>query len=907
MRRRKEDDDIYISMAAHNEKETKTTTNGRKWDSAIRLREKAFGAKGIWADLDVKPDQPDKAYPSTEDALKDLKRFRDEANFPPPNVVVLSGTGGVHVYWTFDCTLSVDDWQPRANALTHALKAHNVKHDSQCTVDPVRLLRVPETWNAKQTPHLPVKLAKCEADYPLQQIDDALAPYFGKSAPAQESKAPNVNDELSGGITTHKAALRKAGDVAAVCPWFAEVLTTGGERDSNPLWFDALTVAYYCEDSETLVHDLSNKHPGYHPDETTEKFSTIKKDRDARPGLGWTKCQTIQSHGAAQCASCPLLAKHLSPLNHAKIVPPAIALSDFPEPFYRGDKTGYVLRRGADGEADEVVCEYKIFDAWVSPGDKWQLHFKFETGGAGVQHCKLDFASTASDQALTSSLAGQGFTVASKHTKAFMVSFMKQLQSARETVSSAQAFGWFADAGKTNSFIFNGVRFTPEGNKRAAHPSERAAAIYTPQGEASHWLELVRLVNRQKRPALDMFIAAAFAAPLLYFTGEPGVVLGGWSSESGVGKTTALSIAAAVWGHPKLGQMGLTDTENSADARMREILHLPLQWDEIRTAEEQAKFAHLIFAVTRGNSKGRAKRDGTMAATSSFKTSISYASNSSMVDIVNEINKTSAAGNMRFFEVRVAPVVLPTDTDRIDDLRVHLENNYGWAGLAYAKFLGENVDKVHNEVRAAMVTLNSKLNRTNDERYWIAHIATQILGAHYANKLGLTEIDVPALKAFLVDELQRMRAEGKVASNDFALPVNLVRMLADFLREKRARNTLFTDKLWLTKGKPRKDAIKLRFEGREVERMEALQVHVATDQKLIRISEQAFGEWLKFKKYDRKPTTDAMQRTLGARRVTGGILGAGTRFALTGFQEPLWELAVAGTELENYVDWDTEP
>src|SRR5436190_16739532 len=139
--KRDELDDLYVSMGAAKEYDVKKSERKSKWAPPTALREKnnVVGLKAIFADLDVK----EKGYATTNDAIIALVAFCEVIALPKPNVVVASGTGGVHVYWTFDETISGDDWQQRADALVNALIKHGVKCDTGCSKDRTRLLRVP--------------------------------------------------------------------------------------------------------------------------------------------------------------------------------------------------------------------------------------------------------------------------------------------------------------------------------------------------------------------------------------------------------------------------------------------------------------------------------------------------------------------------------------------------------------------------------------------------------------------------------------------------------------------------------------------------------------------------------------------------------------------------------------------
>lgn len=906
----KQKHDVYMAMGSYVATKELLDGRGKRYEVADREKNNLYAHKALWIDLDVKGT----GYPDTRSAIRALMEFCKAISLPEPNVIVLSGTGGAHCYWTLDCTLSVVDWKARAVALCNALIAHGVKFDSQCTADSVRILRVPETFNAKQTPYLPVTMKRCEPDYTLAEIDGPLAPYFGKAvAPTSQSSEPDENDELSGGIVLGKAAKRRAEDVALVCPLFKQSLETHGEHDSEPVWFAMLGISHYCEESDKIAHDVSSSHPGYLYEETEQERKRLADDRERNPSIGWSSCASIalMTGAAAVCGSCPNMTLGKSPLALTSPPAPPVTPEALPVGYNRHPQTKFIWKQAGivDGKQEPAECilKYDIFDAWMSPGE-WALHFKYNTGGAGVQEVVLPGADAQSEQ-ISKTLGRQGMMIDnSMKVRKFMISFMQQLQSAKDTVANAQAFGWYDKDGVIDGFIYGGIRYTPKGPGRAVRGPINLASIYTPTGNIDPWKKAVSLINKQMRPSVDVIIATAFAAPLVPFTGlDGGFAVGAWEPGGGAGKSTALNLATAVWGHPQTGKMGLNDTEAAFHGRAATLRNLPLCWDEVKLPQQE-KFAKILFEVTSGKSRNRARRDGSPAESFSVQTCVTYTLNIPMIDKVREVERSTTASEMRIFEYRTPPMEKNPENlavgDALKPLMVDLRNNYGRAGEIYAQFLGENAEMVKQEVEQTVRILTGRLQHNYDERFWVAAVATILLGAKYANKLGLTEIDIPNLKAFLFEEFVKLQDHKKTAPNDFAKAENIVTVLADFLREKRAENTVFTDKILLGRGKPGKDAVKLVSDGPESTRIKAVQVHVAVDQKIIRFGDAPFGEWLKKKEISKATILEAMQRLLSARRITGGVLGGGTRFAQTGFKEPLWELAVTGTPLDEHIEWE---
>jgi hypothetical protein len=68
-----------------------------RYPTADRKRKNVIYSKVLYMDLDVKPNEPDKAYASTEEMEKDFDRFIRESGLPYPTLIVRSGTGATRV------------------------------------------------------------------------------------------------------------------------------------------------------------------------------------------------------------------------------------------------------------------------------------------------------------------------------------------------------------------------------------------------------------------------------------------------------------------------------------------------------------------------------------------------------------------------------------------------------------------------------------------------------------------------------------------------------------------------------------------------------------------------------------------------------------------------------------------
>lgn len=481
------------------------------------------------------------------------------------------------------------------------------------------------------------------------------------------------------------------------------------------------------------------------------------------------------------------------------------------------------------------------------------------------------------------------------------MSFLKKLRDSAGSIVRCEPVGWHHHKGELKGFAYNGILYTKDGEKQAQNMQPEMRANYTPIGDASVWTSAVRILNAQKRPALDTLVLSAFASPLLQFAHQSGVSLGGWSNETGVGKTTALRIAQAVWGHPVRASGGLNDTANATFQRAGLTRNLPLIWDEIKTDKQINAFVDTIFTMTGGREKARLNRLAKAAPQGEWQTILTYASNSSMFDAVVAGTRTTTAGHVRIFEFKVPPVVNEETISTMGPIEQKLNHNFGHAGAIYAKWLGENFDHASKIVGLIYSDLETKWEITQDERYWNAIMAAILAGGLFANQLGLTSVDMQGLKLWMHTEFDRMRALKDTATNDFSKITNIMSTLGQFLAEKRPHNTLRTDIVPAGRGKPPPNSIKLMDEGPIADRLGEIQVQFATVSRIIRIADHALTTWCKREGIPKSAMVEGMTARLGARFCLVR-LGSGTRLA-TPVNIPSWEMLVSGTPLDAALDW----
>lgn len=914
--------DFFCTMSSQLLPDVKVSKAGKPYNAALRLANNAVALKSLFIDIDVK----EGAYANTIGALNALHDFVQAFSLPKPSALVASGSGGLHVHWFLDTPLPRDEWLVLAHALAAAIKDFKLHADTGCTIDSARILRIPDTFNYKSDPPKPVSLLSPRAGtevftFTAERIRRSIEkfvgvtpiPSIGGSLAALPRRAPisdGADDSLGAGI---EEGPRPDLDIAAdKCGFISGALGNRGADLTQPLWFLAGSLTGFTTNGVDDFIRMSDGHSGYDVDDAVATYDRIQRGKN---GAGWPKCATIANSGCASCATCPMLALGKSPLNFGLPVTPEVMLNAIHQPpmgvaissmgeipvGYIYQPSGHVTATKPDPEGNTIfvqVCDYPMINGWIEGEQNNILNFTTVIANR-KRIIRLPLAAITGKELFSKTVSEFGFAIKEqqvKATKEFMVAWVQKLQHIKEAVISTEPFGWVYKPGDNgvDGFAYAGSVWGPGGRASpAAFPDAELAKIYEPHGDLVPWTTVAKIITDQQRPELDAIMASAFGAPLMGLTGHAGVLLSAYSSESGIGKSTAMIAGQAVWGHPVSGMQMLNDTSNSTAKRMGIMRQAPLFWDELKGHESAEKFVQLVFQATGGREKFRMKSDASLARAGEWQTMMISAANMSLTDTFNEVVRDGGSALYRFFEYQVhkgiqGQVSSGMVTRAVDKLR----RNHGQAGLVYAQFLGANFDRVKRETSDMYDALNKHLSGSNPERFWIAAMTAVLMGAKYANELLLTTIDEKRLFQFLVSTLQEMR---RLTSGESVMhsdsPDSVRDLISQFLTESAVRKTVITDTTHTGPGRPHGVNVQII---NDVSKVDEVMVHRVFQDKLIYIRCTPFHKWLKNKKLPERATTKMMVDKMGVRKIRRALaLGTGMQ---TG-QEYVYELDLQHSSL----------
>lgn len=801
-----------------------------------------------------------KSYATKRDALNGWAKFQKASGILAPTKIVDSGNG-YHLYWILNKPIDAIAWEKIAalfKAICIKLELHA---DHVVTADASRYLRVPGSRNYKdpnEPKHVETIYSK-DYDYTVVEFLNSIKHWVGNvtveavtsgdgfgldalngaevpEALKSEQVTEDLYESMGGGYGPKHFEFGKD-----ECLIMQDMLATGGEHYNDPSWKAALNILVWCEDGKDYLHPISDKHPGYSQRETEHKWRFQEKYKNdveggSRKG-GPTTCNKFaQDCGPDLCNQCPHNGRIKTPLSLCKS---PFADEVLPHGFVQNDK-GVWFQPADPDEGMMFVCGFSItdvkrnIDTDTRGNTTTQLTFNVHKGGK-VTPVKLDNSLVIDYRRLYQAMCNQHVQLETAYNPrcnfgTLMNAWSQQLDATNSSIKTQANFGWVSHEGKHGFSVGDSTVWGDGSVTHSVSVDRVMAERYSSRGVLSEWQKPVQFAVDQNRPQINAVIASSFGAPLMKFTGEKGVIMALVSECSASGKTMALSLGGSVWGNPAESFNSMDDTVNSINNKMGTLSNLPMYWDEVRNLKEEVGFSKLLFSLCQGREKTRMTADIKQQHSGSWATIMVATSNESLIGYVDAANPNeSNAGRMRILEFEVG--VIADDTGK--EIFHNLEDNYGIAGRIYAEYLAKNHDKVQTRVRKAQKKIRDTLKCETAERFWVAAMATTIVGAELATELGLVKFNSNQLKKFFTSVLHDNK--GDIVEHRETGSVTSTSDLAQFLNAMTERGIHYED---MDKdGSPIGATLSVGERG-------AVAFEYGAKSKIFKVNKRVFGEWL---------------------------------------------------------------
>ena len=755
----------------------------------VRVRDNVHKIKALWFDIDFKG-----GLSNPTEVVAALREFCNRARMPAPSILTHSGNG-IHAYWPLTTAISYSRWQPLADAFKRAAQDHSLAADLVCTGDPARVLRPIGTRNFKDpaNPKPVVPLFSSGKLFTPDELEDALLGSGGEdgihgAVPAylRGHVADDVNEGLVGGLVGARRVESFIPIIAKKCGVLGHILTVNGEDSSEPEWTAALQLAKHCADGEIYYHSLSEGHSDYTPEDTNEKWQQ-RLENDAGP----TVCDTFAAYRPEVCKACPHRGQIKTPLSLGEEEVVTATGKEFPLKTWRPVEGHMGMERKMFDKANNQYLWEKVLSrSWELDSASsdivsgaYTLTVTSRLGKARPVTVDLSGRLLGDTNTLKKELGENGCPIKQAevtHWIALMTTWLEQIQQKRNVGRSVARLGWVEQrqdddstevlgftAGDT-SFLKNG---DVEENLRISTEYREIARHFLPTGNIEVWNEAANFIADQNNPAFTAILASAFATPLFGFTGMPGAMLTLVSSASGVGKSSVMRTAQAVWGSPTRGMNSTSDTYLSIIRKAAFLKNLPIYWDEIRGEHALEAFYKTAFDIAQGKERTRLNTNAEMREINDWKTMVIGASNESIFDFMGQAGGQSDAATARTFEIEIEPFADPTRASR-NSMFGLLDNNYGRAGNIYSGFIAKHQVAIAASVRSAYEHLYKDWGFHEGERFWCAIVASLLVGAGCAKKAGIVNIDTETLKTYLRNRVGVLRERtGQVMAGSSAREV----------------------------------------------------------------------------------------------------------------------------------------
>lgn len=882
--------DIYHALATFNLADVRNghVIASREVSNAQALRTLVIDADVLAPHSKV----PARCFADRRAAMAWLLAFCNAIDLPLPNLCVDSGFG-FHWYWVLEGALTVAAWQPLAHALRAAMLAHGWSGDTAPTIDAARILRPPGSVNMKSGAAVPVTVSTSTkfqtGDYPVAMLTQALTPWLGvQTAQATGTGGRTATVHMLGPkpahVTGQGAGLNanaaegierrdyKLAQIGLKCAQVGMSLANQGNGDWRDLWeLGHLTLAHFCSDGEAQAHEISRGDPRYTQAGTDAARARIATQADAK-GFGAPTCKKYDDYRPGVCPGCPLWGRLNSPISLGTDD------GDLPDRYRRSVSPERIEM--FSGKGKEAAWKLLMLGNVHSPRLDWlaggghQLTFSYEMSGT-THVLSIKGADVGNPMMLLPLVEKQGIT-ADRHNTGeigdFVAAWISKLRAQRAQITdAAKPWGWIFDArGDHAGLAIGGTYYRRNGTTETVPGGDpKINANYKPAGEFAKWQQAAALFE-QHRPDLQAMIAASFGAPLIALAGDiRGISMNFWSTESGIGKSSAIKVGQSVWGNYATMQ-SMRDTPNSVMRSLSVPRVLIRYWDEMRVDKRwQADFVELIYTIPSGKERARMMQDTTLREQGEWETILLYTSNGSSMDYLWSHDKGTDAGVRRLFEVHLPKVDTPYDGAASQILKL-VENNYGHAGRVYAAYLAAHVDEVCALLASTKSAITASLGVQQNERFLVTCMACLLVGASLARKLGLFAFDVRGIHECLRQAFLDMRAANSQQS--LITPVagyDIEELLSQYLYEN-ADYKLHTER-FPGAGRTKVDVlVKPRFD--------VVRFQVAEQPGTLRLQRSLFHEWLRDRALPATTVVKQMVADWSAREYRQSI-GAGTTHA----------------------------
>jgi len=784
-----EERDVYFGCAKYETGDNRTGDNAKYF-------------KALWVDIDCGEDKAASGdgYIDQATGLQELQRFCKTIGLPKP--ILINSGRGIHAYWALTEVIGKDRWQPMMDRLAELCKTHNLIADPKC-FEPARILRVPNTLNFKDTPPSPVTvIARGSNVSEPAELRVTLGVSDKKFAPRRQIQRSALTLSLMGNrISRFKTIMMKSAKNEG-CQQLVHCFQNQDTISYN-LWRSALSITAFCEEGAAAAHKMSEKYPGYDPEEVEIKVHDLQ--RKGGPHF----CETFEKENPDGCSGCIHKGKITTPIVLGKEIAKAEPTEEgeyeveveeeeevvsyqvpaFPYPYFRG-KSGGIYRENGD-EDPVLVYEHDLYvvKRMTDPEAGEMALMRLHLPRDGVKEFAIAASALTGKDEPKKMLGQQGVLARGPQMDnivGFLLSCAKDIQLTRKAELMRTQFGW---ADSDSKFIIGDREITADGvyySPPSSHTEGIAQHMHA-VGTLEKWKEVFNMYARPGLEANAFAALTAFGSPLLKFMGLKGAIINVIFPHSGSGKSTALFMANSVYGHPTNLVAIPRDTMNARMHMLGVMNNLPFTMDEITNMKPE-EFSDLTYAMSQGRGKNRQEAGANKLRknNTTWRNITLSSGNASFYEKLGSLKNTPDGEMMRLMEYTIgySDAIPMEEGKRMFDHQ--LLENYGHAGDIYAQWLVRHKEEAVQQLKEVQAKIDKELRLSQRERFWSGVVACNIMGGLIAKSLGLHDYNMKDIYKWACGMIRDIREDSTAPRDD---PSSVI---GDFIN-RHIRNTLVVD------------------------------------------------------------------------------------------------------------------
>ncbi len=545
-------------------------------------------------------------------------------------------------------------------------------------------------------------------------------PCASSASPRRSGPRRDVQDQFS--LSPAEGLMR----VMAQCAFMQSVSEpTRQPHVGRPQWMAMVSNASMFENSEEWIHAASNHHAEYDEDDTDKMIVSCRsfgapitcgKIRDSGfGGCPTDGCKTVSGKVSKAPAGLAAIAGVKNDLK-----PDAVGASSQEHEYrldsspYRVSDEGVFFQKTKDGEVFPVRISSRIdvLAQTLDDAGTWGFLLSVTDPNGVAKQWAMPRDLLASSSAWRSVLLSMGADVYQTGKEDPLYDYLITANPTARARSVAKP-GWTYDAQGTQLFVLPGQAIGSSTERVVFQAKDvEAQSTFGQSGQLDQWQREVALLCLGNS-RLVTALCAALAGPLLHLLGEEN---GGFHlvGPSSIGKTTAVNIAASVWGRCDLFVKSWRTTDNALESTAVRHNDTLLILDELSQVDSQ-KAGEIAYMLGNGKGKGRADKYGAPRASSTWRVLFLSTGERSLAEHMESGNRQALAGQ----EVRLINISADARAGfgLFEDLRgsetaqefaARIKRNttqyYGVAGPAFIENLihCENLQEVLAEVRERM-------------------------------------------------------------------------------------------------------------------------------------------------------------------------------------------------------------